>query len=61
MDVEHITLQMGGGGIQLEKPGQQDQFRPMIDDQLIEPSLHIWALRIINISEQVKKLADWPK
>jgi len=30
----------------------------IINDQLIEPSLHIWAKRIINISEQVKKLAN---
>ncbi|PIP79994.1 MAG: CoA ester lyase [Gammaproteobacteria bacterium CG22_combo_CG10-13_8_21_14_all_40_8] len=47
--------------VALDDAEKQGRSVAVIDDQLIEPSLHIWALRIINISEQVKKLADWPK
>ncbi|HFB67062.1 MAG TPA: CoA ester lyase, partial [Aeromonadales bacterium] len=30
----------------------------VVDDQLVEPSLHDWALRVINIFEQVQKLGQ---
>jgi len=43
--------------IALEDAEKNGRSVAVIDDQLIEPSLHIWAMRIINISEQVKKLA----
>ncbi len=42
--------------VALEEAENKGRSVAIIDDQLIEPSLHIWALRVINIAEQMKKL-----
>lgn len=40
----------------LEEADEQGRSVAIIDDQLVEPSLHIWALRVISIAENIKKL-----
>ncbi len=42
----------------LDEAQAQGRSMAVIDDRLIEPSLHEWALRVINIYEQVQKLGQ---
>ncbi len=44
--------------VALKEAEEKGRSIAVIDDELVEPSLHQWALRVINIFEQVEKLGQ---
>jgi len=42
----------------LQQAQQDGNSIAIVDDRLVEPSLHDWALRVINIHQQVQKLGQ---